>query len=224
MVQDVKERLHWAVDEFMARRDVLFISASRSDSVVILLQPGKLDGDARHRARRRAAARPSTSCCPRSPSRSASAARTASWSTCARATTRPATPSRSAGSRASRRVIASFDDLGSYGLLLGLQDTLSLAGLLRQRARQAAGVRRAELERPRQEPRLLPRGQRPLGRRRREALRAPSHAALPHEARRGDHRPRPRPVAGPHGVLAGPQGQGAHRPGQEGQVRPDWRS
>ncbi|MBE0527577.1 MAG: hypothetical protein IH629_00020, partial [Thermoleophilia bacterium] len=32
VVQDVKERLHWAVDEFMARRDTLFISASRSDS------------------------------------------------------------------------------------------------------------------------------------------------------------------------------------------------
>ena len=42
--QDIKERLHWAVDEFMARREALFISASRSDSVVILMQPGKGDG------------------------------------------------------------------------------------------------------------------------------------------------------------------------------------
>ena len=40
---DVKERLHWTVDEFMARRDVLGISASRSDSVVVLVQPGKMD-------------------------------------------------------------------------------------------------------------------------------------------------------------------------------------
>ena len=42
VVQDVKERLHWAVDEFMAQRDLLFISASHSDSVVVLVQLGKL--------------------------------------------------------------------------------------------------------------------------------------------------------------------------------------
>ena len=41
--QDVKERLHWSVDEFMARHDLLGISASRSDSVVVLVQPGKVD-------------------------------------------------------------------------------------------------------------------------------------------------------------------------------------
>ncbi|HMK92243.1 MAG TPA: PucR family transcriptional regulator ligand-binding domain-containing protein, partial [Thermoleophilia bacterium] len=32
VVQDIKERLHWAVDEFLAQRELLFISASRSDS------------------------------------------------------------------------------------------------------------------------------------------------------------------------------------------------
>ena len=41
VVQDVKERLHWAVDEFLAQRDLLFISASHSDSVVVLVQLGE---------------------------------------------------------------------------------------------------------------------------------------------------------------------------------------
>ncbi len=41
VVQDVKERLHWAVDEFLAQRELLFISASHSDSVVVLVQLGE---------------------------------------------------------------------------------------------------------------------------------------------------------------------------------------
>ena len=98
--QDLKERLHWAVDEFMAKRDALFISAARSDEVVILVQPGKHDvaavmecgremqqavaqllprlgGLRGHRAHASQPRRPA-----------------------GRATTRPAMPSRSAGSRA----------------------------------------------------------------------------------------------------------------------------
>ncbi|NLE23430.1 MAG: hypothetical protein GX624_11735 [Actinobacteria bacterium] len=122
---DVKERLHWTVDEFMARRDILGISASRSDSVVILVQPGKLDPG-----------------------------QTIALAGELQGTINEMLPeiSVSIGVGRSHRqlidlrqsyyeasyaikirklkgesgVIASFDDLGSYGLLLGLQDTLSL--------------------------------------------------------------------------------------------------
>jgi len=46
--QAVPQRLHWAVDEFMAERRLLCISASREDRVVVLLQPGELaEGDIR---------------------------------------------------------------------------------------------------------------------------------------------------------------------------------
>lgn len=44
--QAVPERLHWAVDEFMAERRQLCISASRGDCVVVIIQPDGLDGDA----------------------------------------------------------------------------------------------------------------------------------------------------------------------------------
>ena len=119
--QDVKERLHWTVDEFMARRDVLCISASRSDSVVILVQPGKMDtkeiirlagelagrdrGDAARDLRLRRH-RPSAPAAHRPPPE------------LLRGELRDQDPQ--AQGRAG--VIASFDDLGSYGLLLGLQD------------------------------------------------------------------------------------------------------
>ena len=123
--QEVKERLHWAVDEFMARRDVLFISASRSDSVVILVQPGALD--------------------PRAVIALAGELRESIDAMLPEVTVslgigrshRQLIDLRQSYYEASyairiRRlkgetgVIASFDDLGSYGLLLGLQDTLSL--------------------------------------------------------------------------------------------------
>jgi len=125
VVQDVKERLHWAVDEFMAKHEMLFISASRSDSVVVLVQPGALDTD--------------------------SVLALASELQVAIGTLLPEITVSMGIGRPHRQlvdlrqsyyeasyaikirrlkgepgVIASFADLGSYGLLLGLQDTLSL--------------------------------------------------------------------------------------------------
>jgi purine catabolism regulator len=123
--QDVRERLHWAVDEFMARRDVLFISASRADSVVILVQPGKADGsDVIGLAGELQAAigqllpEVSVSLGIGRPHRQLIDLRQSYYEASYAIKIRTL--------KGERRVIASFDDLGSYGLLLGLQDTLSL--------------------------------------------------------------------------------------------------
>ncbi len=122
---DVKERLHWAVDEFMARRDVLFISASHGDTVVILVQPGKNEA----RAVIAMAAELQASIDQLLPEISVSVGIGRPH--------RQLVDLRQSYYEASYAikirklkgepgVIASFDDLGSYGLLLGLQDTLSL--------------------------------------------------------------------------------------------------
>jgi purine catabolism regulator len=122
---DVKERLHWAVDEFMARRDVLCISASRSDSVVILVQPGKIDaheiiGLAGELQTVIAEMLPeiSVSVGIGRPHRQLIDLRQSYYEASYAIKIRKL--------KGEPRVIASFDDLGSYGLLLGLQDTLSL--------------------------------------------------------------------------------------------------
>ena len=125
VVQDVKERLHWAVDEFMARRDMLFISASRSDSVVILVQPGKGDG---HRVLAMAGELQqaidqmlpeiTVSIGIGRPHRSLIDLRQSYYEAHYAIKIRKL--------KGGTGVLASFDDLGSYGLLLGLQDTLSL--------------------------------------------------------------------------------------------------
>jgi purine catabolism regulator len=122
---DIKERLHWAVDEFMARRDALFISASHADSVVILLQPGKLDT----KAVLALAAELQESILQLLPEITASVGigrphrhlidlRQSYYEASYAIKIRKL--------KGEPGVIASFDDLGSYGLLLGLQDTLSL--------------------------------------------------------------------------------------------------
>ena len=122
---DIKERLHWTVDEFMARRDVLCISASRSDSVVILVQPGKVDA----REIIRLAGELQTVITEMLPEISVSIGigrphrklidlRQSYYEASYAIKIRKL--------KGEPRVIASFDDLGSYGLLLGLQDTLSL--------------------------------------------------------------------------------------------------
>ena len=124
-VQDVKERLHWAVDEFMARRDMLGISASRSDSVVVLVQPGKID------------AREVIALAGELQAVIAEMLPEVSVSLGIGRPHRQLIDLRQSYYEASYAikirklkgepgVIASFDDLGSYGLLLGLQDTLSL--------------------------------------------------------------------------------------------------
>ena len=122
---DVKERLHWSVDEFMARRDVLGISASRSDSVVVLVQPGKMDareviGLAGELQAVIAEMLPeiSVSVGIGRPHRQLIDLRQSYYEASYAIKIRKL--------KGEPRVIASFDDLGSYGLLLGLQDTLSL--------------------------------------------------------------------------------------------------
>jgi purine catabolism regulator len=123
--QDVKERLHWTVDEFMARRDVLGISASRSDSVVVLVQPGKMGaheiiGLAGELQAVIAEMLPevSVSLGIGRPHRQLIDLRQSYYEASYAIKIRKL--------KGELRVIASFDDLGSYGLLLGLQDTLSL--------------------------------------------------------------------------------------------------
>jgi len=122
---DVKERLHWAVDEFMARRETLFISASRSDSVVILMQPGDADGaeviglaGELQRAIGQMLPELSVSIGIGRPHHSLIDLRQSYYEASYAIKIRKL--------KGGDGVIASFDDLGSYGLLLGLQDTLSL--------------------------------------------------------------------------------------------------
>ncbi len=122
---DVKERLHWTVDEFMARHDVLCISASRSDSVVILVQPGKMDVHEIIKLSGELQAviaemlpEISVSVGIGRPHRQLIDLRQSYYEASYAIKIRKL--------KGEPRVIASFDDLGSYGLLLGLQDTLSL--------------------------------------------------------------------------------------------------
>lgn len=123
--QDIKERLHWAVDEFMAKRESLFISASRSDSVVVLVQPGALDAKALIALAGElqgviAEMLPeiSVSVGIGRPHRQLIDLRQSYYEASYAIKIRKL--------KGEPGVIASFDDLGSYGLLLGLQDTLSL--------------------------------------------------------------------------------------------------
>ena len=125
VVQDVKERLHWAVDEFLAQRDLLFISASHSDSVVVLVQLGKLGA---HDVLALAGELQSTiggiipevtvSVGIGRPHSTLVDLRQSYYEALYAIQIRKL--------KGSTSVIASFDDLGSYGLLLGLQDTVSL--------------------------------------------------------------------------------------------------
>ena len=125
VAQDIKERLHWAVDEFLARRSAPFISASRSDSVVVLLQLG---GDSSAGVMRLAQELHGTvaellpeitvSIGLGRPHKSLVDLRQSYYEATYAIKIRKL--------KGDSGVIASFDDLGSYGLLLGLQDTLSL--------------------------------------------------------------------------------------------------
>jgi PucR family transcriptional regulator, purine catabolism regulatory protein len=125
VVQDIKERLHWAVDEFLARRSTPFISASRSDSVVVLVQLGT---DSAASVMRMAQELHATigemlpeitvSMGLGRPHRSLVDLRQSYYEATYAIKIRKL--------KGDTNVLASFDDLGSYGLLLGLQDTLSL--------------------------------------------------------------------------------------------------
>ena len=123
--QDVKERLHWTVDEFMARRGLLGISASRSDSVVVLLQPGTMDAEEVIQLAGELRAvigemvpEVSASVGIGRPHRQLIDLRQSYYEASYAIKIRRL--------KGEPGVIASFADLGSYGLLLGLQDTLSL--------------------------------------------------------------------------------------------------
>ena len=125
VVQDVKERLHWAVDEFLAQRELLFISASHSDSVVVLVQLGQRST---HEVLALAAElqgaiggmipEVTVSIGIGRPHHLLVDLRQSYYEALYAIQIRKL--------KGSTSVIASFDDLGSYGLLLGLQDTVSL--------------------------------------------------------------------------------------------------
>jgi DNA-binding PucR family transcriptional regulator len=125
VVQDIKERLHWAVDEFLAQRDLLFISASRSDSVVVLVQLGERSAHdvmslAADLQRSIGVMIPeiTASIGIGRPHSSLVDLRQSYYEALYAIQIRKL--------KGNTSVIASFDDLGSYGLLLGLQDTVSL--------------------------------------------------------------------------------------------------
>ena len=126
VVQDIKERLHWAVDEFLARRESLFISASRSDSVVVLVQmaasagtPGVMGlAEEMQSAIGQMLPEITVSIGLGRPHKSLVDLRQSYYEALYAIRIRKL--------KGGLGVIASFDDLGSYGLLLGLQDTLSL--------------------------------------------------------------------------------------------------
>ena len=125
VVQDVKERLHWAVDEFLAQRGVAFISASRSDSIVVVLEPAPNSPAAvmhlareLHRTIGELMPEITMSIGVGRPHKSLVDLRQSYYEAHYAIKIRKM--------KAATSVIASFDDLGSYGLLLGLQDTLSL--------------------------------------------------------------------------------------------------
>ncbi len=123
--QELKERLHWAVDEFMARRDLMFVSASRNEAIVLLLEPGSLDGSAvtslveeLHSDLHRLLPGCVLSAGVGRPHDVLSSLRRSYFEASYAIQFRQ--------QRGERGVIAGFRDLGSYGLLLGLHDTLSL--------------------------------------------------------------------------------------------------
>jgi len=125
VVQDIKERLHWAVDEFLARRSTPFISASRSDSVVVLVQLGTesvgsvmLMAQELHATVAEMLPEITVSIGLGRPHKSLVDLRQSYYEATYAIKIRKL--------KGDTSVIASFDDLGSYGLLLGLQDTLSL--------------------------------------------------------------------------------------------------
>ena len=125
VVQDIKERLHWAVDEFLAQRELLFISASRSESVVVLVQLGDRSaqdvlGLAGELQQTIGGLIPeiTVSIGIGRPHRSLVDLRQSYYEALYAIQIRKL--------KGNTSVIASFDDLGSYGLLLGLQDTVSL--------------------------------------------------------------------------------------------------
>jgi PucR family transcriptional regulator, purine catabolism regulatory protein len=125
VVQDIKERLHWAVDEFLARRSTPFISASRSDSVVVLVQLGSDSSASIMRMAQELHAtigemlpEITVSMGLGRPHRSLVDLRQSYYEATYAIKIRKL--------KGDTNVLASFDDLGSYGLLLGLQDTLSL--------------------------------------------------------------------------------------------------
>lgn len=125
VVQDIKERLHWTVDEFLARRALPFISAPRSDSVIVLLQTVSESAHGVMRIARElhetiAETTPevTVSIGVGRPHKSLIDLRQSYYEAHYSIKIRKL--------KGDRAVIASFDDLGSYGLLLGLQDTLSL--------------------------------------------------------------------------------------------------
>ena len=217
-VQDVKERLHWAVDEFLAQRDLLFISASHSDAVIVLVQLGQRTP---HDMLALAAELRGTiggmisevtvSVGIGRPHRLLVDLRQSYYEALYAIQIRKL--------KGSTSVIASFDDLGSYGLLLGLQDTVSLEvfydsvlGKLHEYDEANASDLVKSLA-------CFLEANGHWGEGRRAPLRAPPHAALPHETRRRHHRARPGQLAGPHGVLAGPQGPRAHGPGEQAPPR-----
>jgi len=124
--QEIRERLHWAVDEFLAKREALFISASRSDSVVVLMQlAGVVTAEAvielaeeMQAAIGQLLPEITVSIGLGRPHKSLVDLRQSYYEGLYAIRVRKI--------NGTTGIIASFDDLGSYGLLLGLQDTLSL--------------------------------------------------------------------------------------------------
>jgi purine catabolism regulator len=123
--QAVPQRLHWAVDEFMAERRLLCISAAREDRVVVLLQPARLaEGEIRALAGELLAAVQGVL-----PDLAVSVGLGRSHPCLAdlrRSYYEASYAIRICKLRGDCDMVAGYAELGSYSLLLGLQDTPSL--------------------------------------------------------------------------------------------------
>jgi purine catabolism regulator len=121
----VPERLHATVDEFMAERRQPCISASRVDRVVVLLQPGARDEEALRRLAGELLAWAGEALPETTVSLGLGRPHT-SLGDLRRSYYEASYAIRIRRLRGGRGFLADYGDLGSYSLLLGLQDTPSL--------------------------------------------------------------------------------------------------
>ncbi|HET6496050.1 MAG TPA: PucR family transcriptional regulator ligand-binding domain-containing protein [Thermoleophilia bacterium] len=124
-VQAVPQRLHWAVDEFMAERRLLCISTAREDQVVVLLQSGDLaEGDVRALAGDLLATVQDV--LPDSAVLVGLGRSHPCLADLRRSYYEASYAIRICRLRGDSGMVAGYAELGSYSLLLGLQDTPSL--------------------------------------------------------------------------------------------------
>ena len=178
---DTADELAEACEEALTRRTEAFLCSARDGVVVVVLQP---DGDERFLSAFRSAV--------------AERARGELMAGAGSLVPHGQLPQTVREARYALQVCqtegrpeAEFRDLGTYQLLLSLQDPAGARDLRLERPRPARRVRRGARRPPDPVAPGVPGAQRPLGGGRRRAVRAPAHAPLPDAQGRGADRPRP---------------------------------